>query len=305
MATAATDFSAKLELALKALSLSRGRLAADLNVDKSLVGRWASGAVCPSEHNRSHLTQLIAGRVPGFTMVDWDRDMDGFAAVLGVDPQVVRPVNGHAEPGGGGAPLPPQLLETARATTARRGAAYEGFWRSTRPSVMMPGEFFHDHGMVRIGADGLLHMSVGGAGLRFEGWLLPAEGQLFGMLFDTVGMTPVFLTLNGTPLPKAYGLDGLVMAAALNAARTPSAYPIIFERVGDLTRDRAADDAQCEEFINRDPRATIETAPQNVRDHLVRDIGPQAAKAGGDMFLLSTMTGPFARGATLGGQLTG
>ena len=33
-------FSARLALALKALSLSRGRLAADLAVDKSVVSRW-------------------------------------------------------------------------------------------------------------------------------------------------------------------------------------------------------------------------------------------------------------------------
>jgi hypothetical protein len=95
------------------------------------------------------------------------------------------------------------------------------------------------------------------------------------------------------------------MAAALNAARTPSAYPIIFQRVGDLTGDRVQDDAECESLIARDPSATMESAPQEVRDHLIRDIGPAAAKAGGDLFLLSTMSGPFARGATLGGQLRG
>jgi hypothetical protein len=38
-------------------------------------------------------------------------------------------------------------------------------------------------------------------------------------------------------------------------------------------------------------------------DHLIRDIGPEAAKNGGDLFLLATQS--MARGATLGGQLTG
>mgnify|MGYP000007444798 CR=1 FL=1 len=36
----------------------RGRLAADLGVDKSVVGRWATGAVRPSDHNLSRLTAL-------------------------------------------------------------------------------------------------------------------------------------------------------------------------------------------------------------------------------------------------------
>lgn len=57
-------FSDKFTLALKALSLSRGRLAADLGVDKSVVGRWATGVMTPSAHNMSRLTALIAGQVP-------------------------------------------------------------------------------------------------------------------------------------------------------------------------------------------------------------------------------------------------
>ena len=40
-------FSSKLQLVLKALSVSRGRLAAEIGVDKSLAGRWCSGAVRP------------------------------------------------------------------------------------------------------------------------------------------------------------------------------------------------------------------------------------------------------------------
>jgi transcriptional regulator with XRE-family HTH domain len=302
--TAVADFSTKLELALKALSMSRGRLAADLGVDKSLVGRWASGAVSPSDHNLANLTRLIASKKPGFTMLDWDKDVSGLAAVFGVDAPAAR--NGHPptvqQPDG----LPLPILEQARLTTARRGATYEGFWRTTRPSVMMPGQFFHDFGMIRKGSDGLLNIKVGGAGgLMFDGWLFPAEGQLFAIMFDSLGLTPIFLAMNGVPLPRASRLDGLVMAAALNAARTPSAYPIIFDRIGDLTGDTAQDDAECEALLGRDPRGTEESVPQEVRDHLIRDIGPAAAAKGGDLFLLSSMANTFSRGATLGGQLTG
>lgn len=299
------DFSTKLELALKALSMSRGRLAADLGVDKSLVGRWASGAVTPSEHNLANLTRLIASKKSGFTMLDWDRDVSGLAQVFGVDPAMTRS-GAHAAQVQAQDGLPLPILEQARLTTAKRGQAYEGFWRTTRPSVMMPGQFFHDYGMIRKGADGLLHIKVGGAGgLMFDGWLFPAEGQLFGILFDSLGLTPIFLAMNGVPLPKAATIDGLVMAAALNAARTPSSYPIIFDRIGELCGDLAQDDAECEALLNRDPRATEESAPEAVRRHLIRDIGPEASKNGGELFLLSSMANTFSRGATLGGQLTG
>ena len=299
---ALSQFHDKLTLVLKALSMSRGRLAAELAVDKSLVGRWASGVVSPSAHNLENLTKVIAGHRPGFTMLDWDRDVAALAGLLGV----AAPVNGHGGAGLAEDALPLPVLAMARLTTERRGQAYEGFWRTTRPSVMMPGRFFHDHGMIRRADNGLLSFKVGGAGLLFDGWLLPAEGQLFAILFDTVGQTPIFVIWNGVPLSKASFLDGIVMAAALNAARTPSAYPIVMERVGDLTGDRAADDATCAELLKRDPLAPEDEIAEDLRHHLVRDIGPAAAAAGiGDMFLLAPITSTLSRGETIGGRLQG
>jgi len=305
MTAGATPFSSKLDLALKALSMSRGRLAADLGVDKSLVGRWASGAVTPSAHNLENLTRLIASKRPGFTMLDWDRDIEAIAAVFGVTVQA-RPETLAAplQPAADGI-LPAPMLEMARLTTARRGAAYEGFWRTTRPSVVMAGRFFHDHGMVRRAANGLLEVRMGGSGMVFDGWLLPAEGQLFAFLFDTVGQTPIFLIFNGVPLPKASILDGLVMGAALNAARTPSAYPIVMERVGDLSGDPAADEATRAELFARDPLAPEGSVPEAIVRHLVRDIGPKAAAEGGDLFLLASLASTWSRGVSAGGHLQG
>jgi hypothetical protein len=281
--------------------MSRGRLAADLGVDKSLVGRWASGAVSPSEHSLSLLTQLIASKRPGFTMLDWDLELEALAAVFGVE--VAAHPEAPAAPVVNGLPLP--FLDMARSTTSRRGAAYEGFWRSTRPSVLMPNRFFHDVGMFRREADGLLNCKMGGSGLMFEGWLMPAEGQLFAILTDTVGATPLFLVLNGSPLPKAEAMDGLVLAASLNAARTPAAYPIIFNRIGDLSGDRAADDAKCAELIAADSLAPQGSIPDEIERHLLRDFGPVAASKGGDLILISQVTSAFARGLTPGGQLRG
>lgn len=299
----AAPFSAKLDLILKALSMSRGRLAAELGVDKSLVGRWASGAVTPSAHNIENLTRLVATKRTGFTMLDWDRSLADLARLFGVEPQAGARVSAELRGAPEGLPLP--VLDMARMTTERRGAAYEGFWRSTRPSVMMPGRFFHDHGMVRRASNGLLQFKMGGVGLLFDGWLLPAEGQLFAILFDTVGQTPIFLIFNGVPLSKASLLDGIVMAAALNAARTPSAYPIVMERVGDLTGDVEADDMKCAELLALDPLIPEDGLSDEMQRHLVRDIGPMAAAAGGDMFLLAPITSTLSRGETIGGRLQG
>src|SRR5262249_34095267 len=131
------------------------------------------------------------------------------------------------------------------------------------------------------------------------------EGQLFAILFDTVGQTPIFVIFNGVPLSKASMLDGIVMAAALNAARTPSAYPIVMERIGDLTGDRETDDRTAEELLARAPLAPEGEVPADIRKHLVRDIGPEAAKKGGSMFLLSPAFSTLSRGETIGGRLQG
>ena len=302
--SAPVAFAAKLDLVLKTLSMSRGRLAADLGVDKSLVGRWASGAVTPSAHNLANLTRLVASRRDGFTMLDWDRSLASLAGLFGVevDPAPPAPAPQAEVPLQG---LPQPFLEMARFTTGRRGAAYEGFWRTTRPSVVMPGTFFHDHGMIRVEAGGLLRVRMGASGLMFEGWMLPGEGQLFVILFDAAGETPIFLIFNGVPLPKASLLDGLVLAASLNAARTPAAYPIVMERIGDLSGDVEADDARCRELLASDPVAPEDSIPQDLRHHLVRDIGPAAAAAGGDLLLLAPMTATLSRGASFGGHVKG
>lgn len=301
----ATPFSEKLDLVLKALSMSRGRLAAELGVDKSLVGRWASGAVTPSAHNLENLTRLVASKRDGFTMLDWDRDLGGLAAVFGVQVKTPDPPpQGKGNGPTGGLPLPG--LDLVRLVTERRAATYEGFWRSTRPSIAMPGKLFHDYGMIRRGAEGLLEFKMGGSGLLFDGWMLPVEGQLFAILFDTVGQTPVFLIFNGVSLHKAVQLDGLILAAALNAARTPSAYPVVLERLDDLTGEREADDAHYAELLKLDTAATDESAPDAIRQHLIRDIGPAAAASGaGELFLLSTWANSLSKGLSSGGHLQG
>jgi hypothetical protein len=302
--TAPEAFPAKLDLVLKALSMSRGRLAADLGVDKSLVGRWASGAVTPSAHSLENLTRLVSTKRPGFTMLDWDRDLGGVAKVFGLElaaaPTAEAKTNGAAA---GGLPLPG--LDIARMVTERRAATYEGFWRSTRPSIAMPGKLFHDYGIIRRGPEGLLQFQMGGSGLLFDGWMLPVEGQLFAILFDTVGQTPVFLIFNGVALHKATQLDGLILAAALNAARTPSAYPVVMERLGDLSGDRKADDAHLQELLMLDTNAD-DSASEKIRKHLIRDIGPDAVAAGtGELFLLSTWANSMSRGLSTGGHLEG
>ncbi len=292
------EFAPRFRLALQALGLSRGRAASQLRVDKSLVGRWASGSICPSEHNLAEITKFVASQVPGFTMLDWQRDLASFAALLNVDlPEGLVAAPDETIPS-----LPLKCLVHAQAETARKVATYSGFWRSTRPSAIMPGKLFFGYGIFRPSPNGFLEVRVGSSGLSFDGWGFVSEGNLFACLSDSMGCTPLFFIFKGVPLPKAMFLDGLLMLSGFDAARTPSAVPVIIERIGDLTGDDDADEATYAELLQRDSAADAEV-PDTVRRHLLRDIGPSAAAAGGDMFLLAS--GMLSRGASPSGDLEG
>ncbi len=292
------EFAPRFRLALQALGFSRGGAASRLNVDKSLVGRWASGSVCPSEHNLAEITKFVASQVAGFTMLDWQRDIGSFAALLKVDlPESLIPAAVETVPS-----LPLRCLVHAQAETARKASAYSGFWRSTRPSAIMPGKLFFGYGIFRPSPNGFLEVRVGSSGLSFDGWGFVSEGNLFACLSDSMGCTPLFFIFKGVPLPKAMFLDGLLMLSGFDAARTPSAVPVIIERIGDLTGNDDADEATYAELLQRDSTADAEV-PDTVRRHLLRDTGPGAAAAGGDMFLVAS--GMLSRGASPSGDLEG
>lgn len=287
-------FAKKLELVLKVMSMSRARLAADLAVDKSVVGRWVSGAVIPSAHNLSRLTGLIAERIPGFTGLDWDRSLAAFAELIGADLKAVAGHSPTADSALSGLPL--MGMEQFLSATTLRGPAYEGFYRTTRPYILAPGRFIHDHAMVRIDPNGLLRLRIGAGGTIADGWVLPAGNQLFVVTVDVISGAVLFGIFHGVATPKAEVVDGLVLAPSLDVGRTPAAYPMILERVEDLGGDTEADNARFLELAARDPVAPEGSIPESVRRHLNSDFGPTAAALGGDLLLRLPLTQSMARG---------
>src|ERR1700761_6599821 len=250
-------FAKKLELVLKVLSMSRARLAADLGVDKSVVGRWVSGAVQPSAHNLSLLSALIAERIAGFTALDWDRSLASFAELIGAD---LKAVAGHTPaPGSALTGLPIVGMEQFLASTAVRGPSYEGFYRSTRPYILAPGRYMHDHAMVRIDPNGLARLRIGAGGTIADGWVLPVGNQLYVVTVDVISGAILFGIFHGVATPQAELVDGLVLA--------PAAYPMIMERVEDLTGDTEADDKRFIELAARDPVAPEGSIPDHIVKH--------------------------------------
>ncbi|WP_369058941.1 hypothetical protein ABOZ73_14980 [Caulobacter sp. 73W] len=244
------SFAAKFDLVLKALSLSRGRLAADLGVDKSAVSRWGGGVVAPSAHNLMLLTGLVASRKEGFTLLDWERDLDSLAALMGVEP----PSSAGSTPApltGGSSimPLFPQMPfgieEASRREIERKGASYEGIWRITRPSSTQPGMYVKEHMMIRREGEGLALRIVGGAH-ETRGHILILQGQLYGVAADAHDDSLLFAVFNGTSAPKVERIEGVMGSVSADAFTAATAMAAICERMSDLTDDAQADTARFE-----------------------------------------------------------
>lgn len=287
-------FGKKLELVLKVLSMSRARLAASLAVDKSVVGRWVSGGVQPSAHNLSRLSALIAERIAGFTDLDWDRSLASFAELIGADLKAVASHAPAADSAISGLPI--VGMDQFIAATRQRGPSYEGFYKSTRPYMLSPGRFIHDHSMVRIDSNGLLRLRIGAGGTIADGWALPAGNQLFIVTVDVISGAVLFGIFHGVGASRAEVIDGLVLAPTLDVGRTPAAYAMILERVGDLTGDVEADDKHFIELAASDPVAPEGSISDELRRHLTADIGPAAAALGGDLVLRMPQIRSMSRG---------
>ncbi len=281
-----SEFAPKLALALKALSISPVRLAAELGVDKSVVTRWMNGSSAPTRHNLSNLTAVIGAQCPGFTMLDWDGDISQISATLGV----AAARGGPAIPSLGDWP-PRRVLEESGSATAARGEAYEGFWRSTRLSNEAPGRFVHDCILMRRAEGGLLQVRTGVIEMRFEGIAFLNQTQIFGVSVDAESGVFVFAIFNAVLRHRADVIDGLTLTCTRNAGGTPVAGAVLMQRTGVLSGDVQADDAQYEASIEASPLAPEGSVPDWVREHLFRDVGPATFGAGGEAML----TMAFAR----------
>jgi hypothetical protein len=117
---------------------------------------------------------------------------------------------------------------------------------------------------------------------------------------DVTSGALIFGIFNGVPAAKAQVVDGLILGAALDPGRTPTASAMIFERIGDLSGDAAADDARFAELAASNPVAPEGSVPPEMQAHLVRDIGPAQLALGGDWLLRMPLARSLARGPVLG-----
>lgn len=287
------SISTKLELILKALSISRGRAAAEMGVDKPLMGRWVSGVVHPSARNLERLTSWIATYKEGFSLLDWDLDIAALAARFGVPVPAPKHYSGTDLLG---AFLAAPLIAEASDNIERRGWAYEGLWRITRPSAHYPGRYVRGHMMMQRSGAGTMKISIGAETMRRNGHGLLLDNQMFMFAAGAEASDLVFGVFNLVARLKAEVLDGIVLTRLIDSSGSPVAATMLLERVGDLSGhiddDLAAFDALCAQNM----LLPDEAVPDNVRHHLCRDFGPTAFAQGGDMLLIMKAAQSMSRG---------
>lgn len=273
------EFSRKLDLLLKALSISRARLAQEAGLDKSLIGRWVAGTVTPSAHNLERATQALSRRAEGLSLLDWDLPFDAFARRWGGEVAEGKGATSGPLPSGA-VQFPFDLVTPARAETAKRGDEYCGFYWNYRYAFGRPGKVVRIAVMIRP-RDGLLEVNKGATGFEHRGPALLMLNRLYVMLAEEKFEAMGYLITNAGQQPRARCLSGIILGVSSEGLLTPKAAPCLMIRHADLAGDEAADRATYEAMKPLAGVIDRSEVPAEVFAVIDRDFGPRAFAEGG------------------------
>ena len=229
------EFAKKLNLALAAVNLSRARLAARLVVDKSLVSRWTSGQIQPSNHNLARLGELFAELRPGFTNVLWSRSLQEFAIFFQVSLAEKTPAASD------GAPLGfLKSFERSRTETLLEGRVYTGIYALFRQTMSNSGRVMME-AVAIWQEDGILRFRSHDGFFDHGGPLLLLRQQLHGYSESERQDGLAFMTLHGVGGNRAMVMDGILMSVAATRTYDPVAVKIILLRIADWPFGSAPD----------------------------------------------------------------
>jgi transcriptional regulator with XRE-family HTH domain len=265
------DFAAKLGLVIKQLDWSRGKLAQQVGIDKSLAGRWLRGASRPTPHSLTRLTATVAQTVTGLKSDDWRLPIDQFARRIGADPAAAALLAANSS-----GPSRFTVAGLRYPPVAAWGEPYLGLWAGFYQSVT-------NRGRVLLCA---LHFFIDEFGLRCsctagtftgEGPVLPTRTHLqclfdVGPLYDRVA----FFMFNGVRQPKAAVIDGIGCIIAPDSGGSPTASPMLLFRVdeGPLSETATDMDALAASISQIHERADSEIARTGDAFAVLRDLAP-------------------------------
>lgn len=222
-------FASRLRLALGKANLSPAALGAAVGVDKSVVSRWLSGRVRPTQHNLARIASALAERLPGFSVLSFDSP----------DLMLPKAGDGAANLDSHALPVPFALLESARNETARRGMEYFGTYWLYYWSFGQPGRLARMALILRP-EGGLIEARYGADGFSFRGWALLMLNRMYLVMSEERFEAMVFLVLNAGQQPKARFITGVLTGPA-EGLLVPTSAGVVLVRTGDLSQDAEAD----------------------------------------------------------------
>ena len=183
-----------------------------------------------------------------------------------------------------------------RRDTERRGKSYEGFYRAIFASTSRPGCFIKEAAIIKR-RNGLLHMRLASPSASASGWLFPLGNVLYGILDSAPDDAFVFLVLNGLPMRHIDIMDGLCMTKSGDVSHAPLATPVCFEFLEGLRQDGKSNDARFSALKAENGFLEASEIREELRGHLLPDVGPAAAAAGtGDLILRLPSSRSLSRG---------
>lgn len=237
------DFHLRLRLALGRANLSPAALGAAVGVDKSVVSRWVTGKVRPTQHNLTRIAAVLAERLPGFSALSFALPASEFKALT--DPQ--GPAQGGMLPENC-LPIPFSLLAASRTETARRGMEYFGTYSLYYWAFGQPGRFARMTLILRP-VNGLIEARYGAEGFVFQGWALLLLNRMYLVMSEERFEAMAFLVLNAGQQPKARFVTGVLTGPA-EGLLVPTSAAVVLVRTHDLSDDPEADlarfDAACQ-----------------------------------------------------------
>jgi hypothetical protein len=126
--------------------------------------------------------------------------------------------------------------------------------------------------------------------------LLPIDGRLYCIATDVDNGALLFGIFHGIGAARVDVFDGLGLMPGADMGRSPTAAPMLCERVGNLSGDREADDQHYARLASNNPIAPEGSVPDHVRAHLARDFGPLQLEQGGEWLLNLPLARTMTRG---------
>jgi hypothetical protein len=291
------DFAGKLDFVLKAITMSKGRLAAEARVDKSIVGRWTRGLVQPTEHNLANVTRVLSKSVPGFNLLAWQLPLPEFTATIArlSGEAGARPSDSSAEFAEYGERVAPSLLAfdprtflgNARAVSERAVeeelSSIPGIYVEFRLGLRGTGALLPD--LVFLWRQGnRLFFQQSDPLFTYRGEAFVLHHQLFligeeGHRADSLNC----IMLNGCMGQRAIRMDGILLAVIGDRSRAPVATPVVLQRIADAPAGQGPHEPEVIERIRARARQIFEAgAVRALIDPAVAEIiHPQVGAKGG------------------------